>query len=185
MLMRFNTYKELGLTLVELLVTIAVIGVLATLAIPSYQDWVQNNRTRNAAESIQTGIQLARGEAVKRNAQVQFDLRGANSAWTVCTSPAVPGACPNPDNGTTVQSRAASEGSSANVTVAASVASPYVFNSLGILTPAPAGGDVTIDVDNTAATDSRALRIVIGVGGSSRMCDPALPVAGTDPRKCP
>jgi type IV fimbrial biogenesis protein FimT len=184
MLMRFNKYKELGLTLIELLVTMAVIGVLGSLAIPSFQDWIQNNRTRNAAESIQNGIQIARAEAVSRNTSVQFDLR-ANSAWTVCVSPAVPGACPDPDDATTVQSRAASEGSSADVTVAPSVASPYVFNGLGILTPAPAGGAVTIDVDNTAATDSRELRIVIGVGGSSRMCDPDTGLSATDPRKCP
>jgi type IV fimbrial biogenesis protein FimT len=178
--------KSFGFSMVELMITVSLLGILAAFAIPSYSDWVQNNRTRNAAESIQTGIQLARGEAVKRNAQVQFTL-GVNSAWTVGCVTAVPdndgdgiADCP-----AAIQSRATSEGSSADVTVTPSVASPYVFNSLGILTPAPAGGAVTIDVDNTAATDSRELRIVIGVGGSSRMCDPALPVAGTDPRKCP
>jgi type IV fimbrial biogenesis protein FimT len=189
--MRFNKYKELGLTLIELLVTMAVIGVLGALAIPSYTAWIQNNKIRTAAESIQNGIQIARGEAVKRNASVQFDFRGTNSAWTVCTSPVVPGACSDPDDATTVQSRAASEGSSADITLVTSDVGPFVFNSFGVMTsPVPgAGGLVTIDVDvNTSvlsAAESRELRIVIGVGGSVRMCDPALDTAGTDPRKCP
>lgn len=190
--MRCIKYKALGFTLVELLVTMAVIGVLGALAIPSYTAWIQNNKIRTAAESIQNGIQIARGEAVKRNALVQFDLRGASSAWTVCVSPVAPGACPDPDDATTtVQSRAASEGSSADITLATSDAGPFVFNSFGVMTsPVPgAGGLVTIDVDvNTSvlsAAESRELRIVIGVGGSVRMCDPSLDTAGTDPRKCP
>jgi type IV fimbrial biogenesis protein FimT len=192
MLMRCIKYKELGLTLVELLVTIAVIGVLATLAIPSYMAWIQNSRIRTAAESIQTGLQMARAEAVSRNVSVQLDFRGTNSAWTVCVSPAAPGSCPDPDDATTVQSRVASEGSSADINVVASDAGPYIFNSLGTMTspvPAAVTGLVSIGVDVSTsvlpAAESRDLRIVIGVGGSSRMCDPALPAAGTDPRKCP
>jgi type IV fimbrial biogenesis protein FimT len=174
-----------GYSLVEMIIAIAIIGILAAMAIPSYRIWVQNNRIRNAAESIQTGIQMARAEAVNRNVSVQFDLRGVNSAWTVCVSPAIPGSCPNPDDVSTVQSRAISEGSSADIIVTPNVASPYVFNGLGVLTPSPAAGAVTIGVDTTAlpAGTGRALRIVIGVGGSSRMCDPALPAS--DSRSCP
>ena len=55
--------------------------------------------------------------------------------------------------------------------------------------PAAASGLVTIgvDVDTSvlSAAESRELLVVIGVGGSVRMCDPALDTAGTDPRRCP
>jgi type IV fimbrial biogenesis protein FimT len=107
-------------------------------------------------------------------------------------SPAAPGSCPDPDDATTVQSRAASEGSSADINIVASDAGPYVFNSLGTMTspvPAAVTGLVSIGVDVSTsvlpAAESRNLRIVIGVGGNSRMCDPDTGISASDPRKCP
>lgn len=179
-----------GFSLVELVVVIAIFAILATFAIPSYKEMIQNNMIRNTAESMLSGMQIARGEAVKRNASVQFDLRGGNGAWTVCVSPAVPGSCPNPDGASTVQSRALGEGASANITVASDAAGPFVFSGLGVMTSptsAAASGLVSINIDNTALTadESRDLRIVIGAGGAVKLCDPALSTTGTDPRRCP
>ncbi|HAF00273.1 MAG TPA: type II secretion system protein GspH [Methylophilaceae bacterium] len=183
--------KLSGFTLVELLIVLTIFSVLAAFALPSYRQMIENNKIRSAAESIHNGIQIARAEAVKRNVPVQFDLRGTHSAWTVCVSPAVAGACPNPDDAVaTVQSRSLGEGSSSDVSVVISDASPLVFNSLGVLTspvPTAANGLVSLDIDNAAlsSSDSRNLRVVIGAGGSVKMCDPALNSGGTDPRKCP
>jgi type IV fimbrial biogenesis protein FimT len=187
MLMRGNKCRESGFTLIELMIAVSIIVVLAALAAPSYRIMIQNNQIRNAAESINNGIQLARADAVNRNASVQFDFRGTNSAWTVCASPVVPGNCPATDDATTVQSRKASDGATTNVAVTPSVAGPYVFNSFGVLTPAPLAGTVSIDVDNStlSAAESRNLRVLIDVGGSSRMCDPDTGLSASDPRKCP
>jgi len=192
MLKQLPNCRQRGFSLVELLIAVALIGILTALGMSGYTAWIQNTRIRNAAESIQSGIQMARAEAVKRNVSVQFDLRGTKSAWTVCVTPGVPGSCPDPDDATTIQSRVAKEGSSADITVTASDAGPFVFNSFGALTsPAPTAANnlVSIAVDiNTSvlsAAESRDLRIVIGVGGITKMCDPALAVGGTDPRRCP
>ena len=166
--------------------------VLMSLAFPSYKTWIQNTRIRNAAESIQNGMQMARAEAVKRNTSVQFDLRGTNSAWTVCVRPAVSGACPNPDDTSTIQSRTFSEGSSTDITLVATDAGPYVFNGFGALispTPAAADGFVRLAVDIRtavlAATYSRDLQVIIGIGGNVRLCDPSNSLSASDPRKCP
>ncbi|MGZ8982415.1 MAG: GspH/FimT family pseudopilin [Methylotenera sp.] len=181
---------EHGFSLIELMIGVVLIGILASLALPSYRVWIQNTRIRTAAESIQNGLQVARTEAVKRNSSVQFDLRGTHSAWTVCERPAVPGECQSIDNATTIQSRSASEGSSADINISGD-AGPFVFNSFGaMVSPVPiAGSLVEIDVDVStsvlSATESRELRVVVGVGGNVRMCDPATSLLASDPRKCP
>lgn len=186
--MMYSPHKSSGFTLIELLMVIAIIVVLAALAIPGFTQMIQNSRIRAASDSILSGIQVARAEAVKRNTPVQFDLR-TNSAWSVCTVPVVPGACPVPDNTTTIQSRGVNDGSSADVSVAASNGGPYVFNGLGALTspsPTAANGLVSLNLNSVASpTYSRNLRVVIGAGGTVKLCDPTLSTTGTDPRRCP
>jgi type IV fimbrial biogenesis protein FimT len=175
--------KNSGFTLIEVIIVVSILVILASFGIPSYQQMMQNSMIRTASDSILTGLQIARAEAVKRNANVQFNFRGSNiSDWTVCLSPAVAGDCPTTDDATTIQSRSNSEGSSANITVNASDAGPYVFNGYGVMiSPAAA---LTIDIGNSALSGSRDLRVVVGAGGSAKSCDPALDPSGTDPRKC-
>jgi len=192
----WNVLKPLsyhkGVSLIELVVGIAILGIVVGLGVPSYKAWIQNTQIRSAAESIQNGIQLARAEAVKRNASVQFDLRGTSAAWVVCLRPAAPGNCANPDDANTIQSRSAKEGASTNITIASTDAMPLVFNSFGAVTsPAPSAADglirLTVDVSTSvlSAAESRELKILVGAGGNTRMCDPATTLPTSDPRKCP
>lgn len=158
-----------GFTMVELVVTIAIIAVLATFAVPAYNEMSQNAMVRTATDSIVTGLQTARAEAVKRNEQVQFDFT-TGSGWSVTVV----------NDGTVISTRAQSDGSSANVTVATNIAGPYVFDGMGLLTT----GALTVNVDNSALTGARNLRVVVGAGGAIKSCDPALDPSGDDPRKC-
>jgi type IV fimbrial biogenesis protein FimT len=184
--------KMSGFSMIELMVVITIMAVVMALGIPSYNEWIQNTKIRSAAESIQNGVLLARAEAVKRNARVQFTLDALGSAWVVgCETPVAD------DNGdglddcpAEIQVNSGNEGSSAEVTVVSTDDTPFVFSSLGTLvSPAPSAADnlVRITVDNSALStaESRELTIVLGVGGNARTCDPSLDSAGTDPRKCP
>ena len=68
--------KNSGFTITELMVTIAVIAILASLAIPNFIAWLPNYRLRSGAEEIQSTLQFARLTAIKRNATatVSFDI---------------------------------------------------------------------------------------------------------------
>lgn len=80
--------KTKGVTLVELIIAIAVLAILMALAVPSFQ-FVRNvNRLSASANDLVAGLQLARMEAIRRNARVVFcrsddgaSCSGAAGAW--------------------------------------------------------------------------------------------------------
>jgi type IV fimbrial biogenesis protein FimT len=181
-----------GFSLIELMVGIVILGVLMATAVPRFSDWLRNARVRTSAEAMQNGLQLARAEAVRRNATVRFQLVNtiddtcaldtAGPHWVVSMdNPA--GQCASAPSDTAapriIQVRNRAEGSVQ--TLVAAGQSALVFNGLGRLTPVPAA-NVAIDVSSTAGGTCvasggsvRCLRVLVSVGGQIRMCDPALP----------
>ena len=162
-----------GFSLVELMIGVVIMGILAAVAVPSFQAWTRNAQIRNAAESITNGLQKARAEAVARNTNVAFTL-GTDSSWTVSVvAPA-----------STIEQRLSTEGSK-NVTrtVTPVGATTITFSNFGTVT---GNADLSVpftQVDLVATGGNQNLRVTIGAGGNARMCDPNL-VAGTSPRAC-
>lgn len=64
-----------GFTLIELMVTIAIVAILAAIAFPSFQSSLRNNRASTATNELMASFALARSEAVR-------SARGAG----LCTS---------------------------------------------------------------------------------------------------
>jgi len=61
-----------GFTLIELLVTLTVLGALLMVAVPSFNNAVLGNKLAAFSNSFVAGVQLARSEAIKRNAAVKI-----------------------------------------------------------------------------------------------------------------
>jgi type IV fimbrial biogenesis protein FimT len=68
--MTFRNSTPRGFTLIELMVTVVVIAVLAAIAAPSLIQFIRSSRLTAAANQFQGDLQLARREAIKRNARV-------------------------------------------------------------------------------------------------------------------
>ncbi|MFQ5780143.1 MAG: GspH/FimT family pseudopilin [Nitrospiria bacterium] len=69
-----------GYTLIELMVTVALIGVVATMAVPSFRETLPHIRLKGATRALATDLRFARAEAVARNdiIWVVFGNTGAN-----------------------------------------------------------------------------------------------------------
>lgn len=59
-----------GFTLLELMVTVAIMAIMAAVAFPSMRDFVSNSRLVNRSEQIANAFRFARTEAVRMNTPV-------------------------------------------------------------------------------------------------------------------
>jgi type IV fimbrial biogenesis protein FimT len=192
-----------GMTLIELMVGIAIVAILFTLAAPSFSTWIQGTHIRTAAEAIQNGLMLTRAEAVQRNTQVRFQLTDTlddscalsttGTNWVLSLDDPS-GACASAPSNTSapriIQTRAGAEGS--KNAIGAAGQSVIVFNGLGRVTPVPAG-NINIDISNpiggACAADvtpgpMRCLRVEVSTLGQVRMCDPAFVFSNASPQGC-
>ncbi|MEW5943888.1 MAG: GspH/FimT family pseudopilin [Pseudomonadota bacterium] len=194
-------HLQAGLSLIELAIGLVILAILMGVAIPSFQEWIQSTQIRTGADSIQNGVQLARAEAVRRNAPVRFDLTAAGGtiAWNVgCVTASAE--CP-----ATIQSHSAGDGTTnaragvdtatppspvpagyygAALAAGAGLPAGVTFDGLGRVPGANIGADITrVDVTSAVNANARRMVVVVGSGGVIRMCDPALSLA-SNPQGC-
>ena len=67
----------------ELLITLSVGGILAALAVPSFIEYIQNNRAITFTNGFTTAFNLARSEAIKRGSSVSV-CAASTTAQVAC-----------------------------------------------------------------------------------------------------
>lgn len=200
---RIHQGARRGVTLIELLVAMVILGFALAFVLPEVGLWLRGLEVRNAAESVRTGIERARMEALRRNTTMTFwlvsdtnkvltnscALSNSGPSWVVSgASPAGKcGATPSQtDDPMLVDGWSSSDGSRgvqmSGLDGTGAGAASVTFNSLGQVL-ATGAQLMRVDISSTSgASGVRSLRVQIDAGGSPRMCDPS--VSGTDPRKC-
>lgn len=159
-----------GFTLVELMITMAVVVILTAIAVPSFRNLTLTNRLVTTANDYVAALNVARLEAVKRNASVQLcsNIAADNGTDTLGTSCGTDAGAVYTLNGTTAQKvQAGSTAISGSLQLNGDITAVR-FNGQGLgydptSTSAPYSGDVAKICTTSLSTDNeRTVHITAG-----------------------
>lgn len=88
--------KHRGFTLIELMITITVLGIIVALALPGFKSILDGRKLVGAADNLYAALQYARSESIKQNTDIQFQINTGvwcygiddNGANCDCNNPA-------------------------------------------------------------------------------------------------
>lgn len=84
--------QQAGVTMIELMIVIAIAAILASIAAPSFSDFINSTRLTSTMSQLTSDLNRARSEAIKRNSWILVCARSTNTAcgtnwgngWLVC-----------------------------------------------------------------------------------------------------
>lgn len=183
------TLRARGLTLIELMIVVLVLGVLVALVAPSMRGMISTQRVRGVNAELVTDLQFARSEAARRNRDVSVDFKtSCYVAYVDVAAPSSPCDCTRTP-GIDVCSGGQQEIKTVQLTPSNGVslgvnsnAGPVlVFSRMsGALLPGPGQTNPpsTFEV-NVTGSPSGKLRTRLGLSGRLDVCSPDASISGT------
>lgn len=158
-----------GVTLVELLSVVTILGVLLAMATPFFSDLAQNNRLRGAVNEFTMHFRLAMTESLKNNVGVSINMQTDATSNTWCYGLSVGSTCQCNRSTTCTLNNQQHVVSSESYLGLQMV--PGVSNNR--FTFQPKRGTVTAGNVTFTAANGNKLRAVINGYGRIRVCVPA------------
>jgi prepilin-type N-terminal cleavage/methylation domain-containing protein len=72
-----------GFTLTELTVTIAILGIMSAISIPSFFSWLPRYRLQTSVRHIYDDLNMARSRAVRTNADIGIEFNTSNENYRI------------------------------------------------------------------------------------------------------
>ena len=72
-----------GFTLVEVVVTLSILALMATISIPTYISWLPNHKMRTSVRQIYDDMNLAKMLAVRNNTNVVVKFSTLNNSYSI------------------------------------------------------------------------------------------------------
>lgn len=146
-------HRLAGFTLFELLITLAVIGILAGLALPAFHNLILNTRLRTAAEIIADDFREARRNAILQNSlqQIQFQYQ-TSKQWSY-------------SSGTSAQLKIVKSTDFPNIAL-----SMPAFSGQALIKFSPVRGIVNGGRLNLNAPTHRSISVILSPLGRVRLC---------------
>jgi type IV fimbrial biogenesis protein FimT len=151
------------------MVTVAIAGIILSLAVPAFGTLMQRNRLKQAAEAISGELDAVRLESSRRDADLTVSFTtGASWCYGVHTA-----SCDCGSDGSCSLKRVTGESIATNVTLSSATFSGNTFTSFDRVRGTAAAGNVTLTTPSNLD-----LRVVVSTRGRIRICSPSDNVPG-------